>query len=154
MNLVDPDLFKFAAYVAIFLLVFVAIRASAALSRRRSSDELRRRQLEDLQRQLGLPPGSVPRPGGHLQIPRAAVREADAARTAQGPAPAASPPRTLDLDLSASAFAPISDAEATRRQGARRLGLDEPLVRPAGPHPARPTTRARASSTTRWSATA
>ena len=91
MEEVSPLTLKLATFLVI-LLVIIAIRASAALARRRSSDALRRRQLEALQEPARaptnapapttswppqLPPGATMPPAP----PTAAARWSDSAQT-------------------------------------------------------------------------
>lgn len=113
MDDLSPQVFKVAIWLVI-ILVIIAIRASVALANRRASDDLRRRQLEAME---GRGPKATVAPAPDTAWPPARPATTSARATPPSlPLPSGTPPRALDLnlDLSASAFAPISGAEAAR----------------------------------------
>jgi hypothetical protein len=115
----SPQIVKLVL-LAVAILIFIAIRATRDLSKRQAADL--KRQLEILQRNASAPTTSRPPAPDTAWPPGVPAQPAAPAP----PAPRVAQPRTLDLDLSASAFAPISDAEAKRLAG----GLGSPWASP------------------------
>jgi retron-type reverse transcriptase len=100
---------------ALVVVIFFAIRAAARRRQQNRLDKLRRQQQSLQSRQAG---PTAPTTSWPAARPTSATSSQPAAQpVAPAPPQPRAQSRTLNLDLSASAFAPITDAEAKRLAG-------------------------------------